>query len=106
MVQWNGDNGETYFYQSELPYDVTQGNYADKGYHSYKVGDHVKNHKGYGMGVYTYFRDNYVMMDTAIKTPSSSGIKITNTIGVYLTGSGGMKHLVNNDGWGVDSGHR
>ena len=21
LVQWNGDNGETYFYQSELPYD-------------------------------------------------------------------------------------
>lgn len=41
LVQWNGESGETYFYQSELPYDVTQENYADKGYHAYKVADHV-----------------------------------------------------------------
>lgn len=23
MVSWNGEHGEVYFYQSELPYDVT-----------------------------------------------------------------------------------
>ena len=41
MVLWNGEDGETYFYQSELPYDVTQDNYVTKGYHSYHVSDNV-----------------------------------------------------------------
>ena len=41
MVVWNGEDGEVYFFQSELPYDATQSNYADKGYHSYHVADHV-----------------------------------------------------------------
>jgi len=41
MVLWNGEDGETYFYQSELPYDVTQDNYANKGYHSYHVSANV-----------------------------------------------------------------
>lgn len=41
LVQWNGEAGVTYFYQSELPYDVTQTNYADAGFHAYKVGANV-----------------------------------------------------------------
>ena len=24
LVEWNGNNGEVYFFQSELPYDVNQ----------------------------------------------------------------------------------
>jgi len=98
LVQWNGENGETYFYQSELPYDVTQSNYADKGYHGYRVGDSVKNHKGWGICVYSYFRDNWVMMDTAIKVPTSSGIQLTNSFTKFLNGKGGINHVVNGEG--------
>jgi hypothetical protein len=28
LVQWNGDHGRVYFYQSELPYDVSQTNFG------------------------------------------------------------------------------
>jgi hypothetical protein len=45
-------------------------------------------------------------MDSAIKAPTTSDIHFTNTLGVYLSGSGGMHHLVNGEGWGIDSGHR
>jgi hypothetical protein len=30
LLDWQGERGRTYFYQSELPYDVTQANYGDK----------------------------------------------------------------------------
>ena len=42
MLEWNGENGKTYFYQSEYPYDVTQANYGDKGFAAYKVADNVQ----------------------------------------------------------------
>ena len=32
LTVWNGERGRTYFYQSELPYGVTQADYGDKGY--------------------------------------------------------------------------
>jgi hypothetical protein len=32
QVIWEGDNGEMYFFQCELPYDVTQENFGDKGF--------------------------------------------------------------------------
>lgn len=86
MVSWNGEDGEVYFYQSELPYDVTQDNYANKGYHSYHVADHVKRHTSHGAGVYSYWRDNYVKMDTGIKAPSGSGIKFNNAFNKMLSG--------------------
>jgi hypothetical protein len=57
LALWTGERGRTYFYQSELPYDVTQANYGDKGYVGYRVGEDVTAHEGYGVGVYTYMRD-------------------------------------------------
>lgn len=42
MLVWNGENGQSYFYQSEFPYDVTQQNYGDRGYVAFKIGDNVK----------------------------------------------------------------
>eukprot|EP01084_Bolivina_argentea_P150173 262272_1 len=57
LVQWNGNNGKCYFYQSELPYDVTQQNYGDKGYVGFRVNNSVTSFEGYGIGVYSYFRD-------------------------------------------------
>ena len=49
-----------YFYQSELPYDVSQEDYADAGYFGFKIDDKVTDFKGYGIGVYSYFRDHTV----------------------------------------------
>ena len=104
LVQWNGNYGEVYFYQSELPYDVTQSNYADAGYAGFKVGDSVTDFHGYGVAVYSFFRDNEVWQPTAISAPSSSGIHFQNSYIRYLAGSGGIKHVVNDEGNGVWKG--
>jgi hypothetical protein len=95
MVLWNGEDGEVYFYQSELPYDVTQDNYANKGYHSYHVAEKVQRHLSHGAGVYSFFRDNTVTMDTGIKAPSGSGIKFNNAFNKMLSGKGGIQHVLN-----------
>lgn len=31
LTVWNGERGRTYFYQSELPYGVTQAQFGDPG---------------------------------------------------------------------------
>ena len=77
---------------------MTQENYANKGYHSYSVSANVKRHLAYGLGVYSYFRDYTVKMDTGIKAPSGSGIKFTNTFNKMLNGNGGIEHVINTYG--------
>ena len=98
MTEWNGENGRVYFYQSEYPYDVTQQNYGDPGYVSYKVADSVHNHQGWGIGVYSYFRDNTVVVNTGIETPTGSCVHFTNSLSVFLDGKGQISHVINNTG--------
>lgn len=54
MVVWNGNNGRTYFYQSEMPYDV-KSDYTAKNFVSYRVSPKVTTHDAFGIGVYTFF---------------------------------------------------
>jgi hypothetical protein len=103
LVQWNGDKGKTYFMQSEMPYDVTSDYNSKVGY---RVNDSVTTHEAFGVGVYTYFRDHYVTPTSAISVPKKSGIKLTNSKGVFLNGQGGLVHLINNDGLGVSRDHK
>jgi len=97
LTQWNGNNGQTYFYQSELPYDVTQANYGDKNYVGFRVGSSVTSHKGWGVAVYCFFRDNVVNVTNAIVTPSS-GSTFVNSLTVFLNGKGEIQHVINNQG--------
>lgn len=99
MLEWNGENGKTYFYQSEYPYDVDQ-DYA--GFVSYKVGDDVKNHEAWGVGVYSYFRDHDVNMPTGIAVPQNQpDIKFHNSLSVFLNGKGEINHIINDQGASV-----
>lgn len=98
LLQWNGENGKSYFYQSEFPYDVTQANYGDKGFAAYKVGDNVTNHEAYGTGAYSFFRDNDVTINSGIKAPSKSGVTLTNALTVFLNGKGRIEHVVDGEG--------
>ena len=99
LVQWNGENGRVYFYQSELPYDVTQGNYGDRGYVGFRVNEDVERFEGYGMGVYSYFRDYEVRVDNGIEVPkNASGIKIVNAFTKYLNGKGAILSVINDFG--------
>ena len=85
LVQWNGENGMTVMYQSELPYDVDQ-DYGDAGFAGYRVAESIQNHTGYGIGVYSFYRDHDVVTPSGIVTPSGDGISFTNSFSVYLWG--------------------
>lgn len=103
LLEWNGNNGKTYFFQSELPYDVTQENFGDKGYAGYKVGDNVTTHDAYGIGVYTFFRDYSVTVTSGIKAPELDGINFVESLAVHLSSGGGIINIINHDGKGVGS---
>jgi hypothetical protein len=103
LLEWNGENGRNYFFQSELPYDVDQS-YNDNGYVAYKVGDNVQNHEAWGTGVYTNFIDNDVWMNSGIKAPTNTGIKFHNSLTVHLTNKGGIKHIIDDQGDQTDGG--
>ncbi|QVL57780.1 MAG: hypothetical protein KFB93_01515 [Simkaniaceae bacterium] len=94
LTEWNGENGNVYFYQSEYPYDVNTS-YAGI---SYKVADTVQNHHAWGVGVYSYFRDHPVNAKTGIQTPTGSGIHFTNSLSVFLNGKGQIAHVINDSG--------
>lgn len=98
LVSWSGNNGRTYFYQSEFPYDVTQANYGDKGFAGYRVGDDVTAHDAWGIGVYHYFRDNAVTVDSGIVCPAALETHFKSSVGVWLNGDGTMNHVINTSG--------
>ncbi len=103
---WNGNGGRTYFYQSEIPYDVPgqsawmSQNGAVKGYASYKVADSVTSHEAWGLGVYSYFRDADVDLDSAIEVPDVQGVKIHHMTTIWLSGTPGSEitHVINDIG--------
>ncbi len=122
---WNGENGRTFFYQSELPYDVPgaaawqcdqlKGDVSNNvGYcASYKVADHVNAHQAKGLGVYSYFDDfqnpgggqGEIYLANAIEVPAKPGMQFSNIIAVYLDGikdlpaqKSGFLNIINNTG--------
>lgn len=82
---WNGEHGRTYFYQSEIPYDVPNQvswmshNGTKNGFAFYKVADHVNYHETWGMGIYSYFRDAPVKLHSAVESPIKQGVRHHNT---------------------------
>jgi hypothetical protein len=102
LVLWTGENGRTYFLQSEYPYDVTQ-EYGDAGYAAYKVAANVTKHAGYGVGVYHFFRDHPVTVQTGISVPPALEGSFTAPLGVYLNGLGTMSHIINDKGVATSS---
>jgi hypothetical protein len=102
---WNGNGGTTFFYQSELPYDVPdQGSWmaptGHNGYASYKVADNVTSHKAIGLGVYSVF-SNYVTEDNAIEAPASAAMNHMVTVSLA---SGQILHIYDGTGGAVGNG--
>ena len=103
QVLWNGNGGETIFYQSELPYDVpSQSAWMDgtaNGYPSYVVSDGVTTHHTYGFGIYSFFnRGIYIIEDAAMTVPVASGVAVHDAGTVLLNGKGEITHVVNDTG--------
>lgn len=88
---------------SELPYDVTQQSFADKDYYGYQVGNEVQKHEAYGVGVYSFFRDDSVFVGTAITSPEAAGIVFVNPFTKYLNGRGGILSVWNGMGQRSDA---
>ncbi|RKP54471.1 hypothetical protein D7Z26_14080, partial [Cohnella endophytica] len=109
---WNGERGKMYFYQCEIPYDVPDqeswmSNFGTvKGYAGYKVADSVNQHEAYGVGVYSFFRDAPVKLESAIEVPDKPGVKVHHATTVFLSGMSGSEitHIVNNMGGAVIAG--
>ena len=101
---WNGNGGRTYFYQSEIPYDVPDQeswmshNGKINGYASYKVGDKVTSHEAWGLGIYSYHRDAKVDLNSAMEVPDRDNVKIHNVCAIMITGNPGISHVINNSG--------
>ncbi len=102
---WNGNGGETIFYQSELPYDPpSQAAWMDgsaNGYPSYVVSNAVSSHTGYGLGVYSFFNQGvYITDDNAITVPNTTGVVMHDLSTVFLStaGTGQITHVIDNTG--------
>jgi len=103
IVQWNGERGSTYFFQAEFPYDVTQA-YGDNGYVGYRVGSHVLEHEAFGVGVYHFFRDHPVAVQSGISVPPHLESSVGSPLSVYLNGQGTVEHVINDKGNSTQAG--
>lgn len=106
---WNGENGKTIFYQSEIPYDVPgQEEWMShegtvNGFASYKVGDDVEKHEAWGLGIYSYHRDARVDLNCVMEVPEREEIKVHNICSVMITGNPGISHVINEEGAAADN---
>ena len=104
---WNGNNGKVIMYQSEIPYDVpdqqswmSHDNSVD-GYASFCVTDSVDSFEAWGFGIYSFFRDAAVNLNSAMEVPDKNQVKIHNICSIMITGNPGISHIINNSGKSV-----
>ena len=100
-VLWNGNGGETIFFQNEMPYDPPdQATWRTgaNGYAAYKVADTVTSHQGFGMGSYCFFHVNpSIQADRAFEVPVTSSVKFQSLLTVPL-GDGKIDNVINDTG--------
>jgi hypothetical protein len=102
-VIWNGQGGETIFFQNEMPYDPPNQaawmNGSSNGYAAYKVATTVTTHQGFGLGSYCFFNVNpAVVSDHAFETPNTAGMHFHDLLTVSLGGVGVIQHVINGTG--------
>lgn len=101
QVVWNGNDGQVYFYQCELPYDVDQ-NFGAKNFAGFRVNG--KNHRLGGAGVYSNFRDYNVLSKTGIVHPNAfDASMVINPYIVHLNNGGRIMTVVS-DGFSYGGG--
>ncbi len=113
---WNGNYGRTYFYQSELPYDIPDqdnwmsANKTINGYPSYKVADTVTHHEAWGLGIYSVFHKNDISLNSAIEAPEVENVHFHHIVTCSLgqtncKTNSTIDHIINDyvDGVGPDN---
>ena len=69
--------------------------YAKSGYTGYRVAENVKEHDAFGVGVYHFFRDYAVEVESGIVVPKALESRFIHPLGVYLNGKGKVGHVIN-----------
>ncbi len=105
---WNGDNGQQYFYQNELPYDVpNQASWMEgtvPGIPAIKVTDRATKFYGWGLGIYSYMRVTAITTTNAMEAPKVPGISVHRVVTFALGGDKGtILHAVNDTGAAVQN---
>jgi len=105
---WNGNHGQVFFYQNELPYDPpSQAAWSQPsgvlGWPALKVADHVTSFSGFGMGSYSFFNQGLdIFADHAFEVPTTLPPgSLNNMLTIFLdpsVGKGGVLHVVNDTG--------
>ncbi len=110
QVIWNGQGGQTIFFQNEMPYDVpNQAAWMSaagvNGYAAYKVGDNVTTHEAFGLGSYCFFNVNPAVSSLhAFEVPNTTGVRFHDLLTVSLNFQGLITHVINNTGATTPSG--
>jgi hypothetical protein len=102
QVQWNGNGGADYFYQSEMPYDPpSQSAWMDgssDGYPSIAVASSVTSFQAYGLGVYCFFNvDPTIHATRAFEVPVAPGVQLHDILDLSIN-AGTIDHIVNDTG--------
>ena len=112
-VVWNGENGRTYFFQNEMPYDPPDnGTWGSpgggtQGWASYKVADDVTTHEAWGVGSYCFFNTNpAVTASRGFEAPNRSGVRFHGLVTVSLGGVGTINHVINDTGEVANQPHQ
>jgi hypothetical protein len=110
QVQWNGNDGRTYMFQNEMPYDVPNQTEwmsgTTQGFAAYRVDAAVTRHEAWGLGSYCFFNRNpTVVSDHAFESPVAPGVRLRNMVTVSLGGGrGAISHVINQKGGAAQSG--
>jgi hypothetical protein len=99
-VIWNGENGRTIMFQNEMPYDPPNqdawSHDGIDGFASYKVGDYVRSHQGWGLGSYCFFNVNPSIVNAhAFEAPNLPAVQFHDLVTVSLGGVGTIDHVIN-----------
>jgi len=106
-VIWNGERGQTIFFQNELPYDPpNQAAWQHDGvlgWAAYKVNDRVKTHDLWGGGSYIFTNvDPTIHAAHGFEIPVKPGVRMHDILTVNLS-AGTIDHVVNDTGAPVNN---
>ncbi|MGO8670750.1 MAG: PKD domain-containing protein [Capsulimonadaceae bacterium] len=84
---WNGNGGEVYMYESEIPYDIpwesawmsTWQDVPQDGYPSYKVADSVTSHQAFGLDIAMWFGTSLSLKNAIEVPPYQPGVNFTDS---------------------------
>jgi hypothetical protein len=110
QVLWNGNDGRTFLFQNEMPYDVPEQTEwmsgTTPGFAAYTVGAAVTRHEAWGLGSYCFFNRNpTIVADHAFEVPVAPGVRLRNMVTVSLGGGRGtISHIINGTGEAARAG--